>query len=385
LSTLWASENTVLAQGEFGMESDTNLLKLGTGSTGWNYLPYFVGPSGPTGPDSLVPGPTGPSGGPIGPTGVTGPTGYPGLIFVGEWGATSYYDIGSVVTFQGSSYVASSLGDTGVFLNPGYTGSQWSLLTSIGPTGSAGVGFVFAGPWIESSYDIGTVVTYNNSAYVATSLDEGYLYAPGVTGSQWSLLVPSIEGPTGPIGEAGTGFDFFGPWVPLPFPLNKIVTYEGSAYISTSLDPEFNLLPPGTVGSQWTLFAGGATGSSGAGFTGSAGPTGYTGSTGPQGPTGIGVTGPTGPPGGGTGSTGPMGPTGVGSIGPTGPQGSTGIGITGPTGLQGPTGAGSVGPTGPQGPAGQVGATGPSALPIILDGGSPSSAPGGTIINGGVP
>lgn len=37
----WTSANPVLAQGEFGIESNTLKAKLGNGSTAWNSLAYF--------------------------------------------------------------------------------------------------------------------------------------------------------------------------------------------------------------------------------------------------------------------------------------------------------------------------------------------------------
>lgn len=39
----WTSVNPTLAQGELGVETDTGKIKLGTGSTAWNSLSYFVG------------------------------------------------------------------------------------------------------------------------------------------------------------------------------------------------------------------------------------------------------------------------------------------------------------------------------------------------------
>ena len=36
----WTSANTTLSAGEFGLETDTGKLKIGTGSTAWNSLPY---------------------------------------------------------------------------------------------------------------------------------------------------------------------------------------------------------------------------------------------------------------------------------------------------------------------------------------------------------
>lgn len=36
----WTSDNPTLAQGEMGMETDTNRIKFGDGTTAWNSLPY---------------------------------------------------------------------------------------------------------------------------------------------------------------------------------------------------------------------------------------------------------------------------------------------------------------------------------------------------------
>jgi hypothetical protein len=39
----WADVDPVLLDGEFGLESDTRLLKIGDGTTAWNDLDYFIG------------------------------------------------------------------------------------------------------------------------------------------------------------------------------------------------------------------------------------------------------------------------------------------------------------------------------------------------------
>ena len=44
----WTTANTLLAQGEIGLETDTSKLKLGDGSTLWNSLSYFSAGSGVT-------------------------------------------------------------------------------------------------------------------------------------------------------------------------------------------------------------------------------------------------------------------------------------------------------------------------------------------------
>ena len=36
----WSSNNPILAEGEIGVELDTNRMKVGNGSTYWNDLPY---------------------------------------------------------------------------------------------------------------------------------------------------------------------------------------------------------------------------------------------------------------------------------------------------------------------------------------------------------
>jgi len=38
----WTASNQVLLQGEFGLETDTNMLKMGDGSTAWNSLAYWL-------------------------------------------------------------------------------------------------------------------------------------------------------------------------------------------------------------------------------------------------------------------------------------------------------------------------------------------------------
>lgn len=46
ISTDWTTNNPVLAAGEVGIETDTNKIKIGNGSTAWTSLEYFSGNSG---------------------------------------------------------------------------------------------------------------------------------------------------------------------------------------------------------------------------------------------------------------------------------------------------------------------------------------------------
>lgn len=121
VSSEWISANPILAAGEFGLELDTNKLKLGDGTRVWNSLPYFSelgptglqGPTGQTGPTGLQgpvgeQGPTGTQGttGQTGPTGEIGPTGKQGAGFYGGTGLPSS-NIGNV----GDYYVDVLSGD----------------------------------------------------------------------------------------------------------------------------------------------------------------------------------------------------------------------------------------------------------------------------------
>ena len=45
----WVIDNTLLAEGEFGYETDTLRVKLGDGIRLWNALPYYLGQTGPAG------------------------------------------------------------------------------------------------------------------------------------------------------------------------------------------------------------------------------------------------------------------------------------------------------------------------------------------------
>lgn len=42
----WTSANSILADGELGIETDTRKIKIGNGTTAWNTLPYAVSGGG---------------------------------------------------------------------------------------------------------------------------------------------------------------------------------------------------------------------------------------------------------------------------------------------------------------------------------------------------
>ncbi len=49
----WTSRNPVLLAGEVGVETDTNKVKVGNGTTAWNSLPYLAGEGGGGGASNL--------------------------------------------------------------------------------------------------------------------------------------------------------------------------------------------------------------------------------------------------------------------------------------------------------------------------------------------
>ena len=40
-ASAWTAANPILAQGELGLETDTDQIKVGDGTTAWNSLAYF--------------------------------------------------------------------------------------------------------------------------------------------------------------------------------------------------------------------------------------------------------------------------------------------------------------------------------------------------------
>lgn len=185
----------------------------------------------------------------------------------------------------------------------GFTGSNTSIVLSIGPTGPTGA----------------TGVTGATGPLGSPTGPTGITGTTGPTGRTGATGIQGLTGPTGLSGTAGT---------------------TG---------------PTGNTGAQGPQGNGGVQGATGpTGNTGSQGTGGVTGATGNTGPQGIqGVTGA-------TGNTGPQGIQGVtGATGNTGPQGIQGVtgptGITGPVGLTGPTGI--TGATGNTGTSFQIGYT----------------------------
>ena len=405
----WISDNTLLADGEFGLETDTQRLKLGNGVDRWITLPYYYAPTGPTGFTGYT-GNTG-STGPTGSTGSTGPTGSTGSTGpIGNTGSTGPTGFTGNTGNTGSTGPTGTTGSTGPIGNTGSTGQYGPGLFTLMPFNgavllNANSYTLFHEYQYVVSYERFTTTNNNlviqgafpntgNSPIITNPdiLFVGALLAPPPSYVQqlWGFVLDSTGisiqyGPSTVVYiqplAPNTAFSMFFDGTNVNYFINGVLVYS-VGYNSASVLQFYSVVlqtgaPTPLVGSYtfrnigvYAIASGltGYTGPQGAasntGATGNTGPTGCTGWTGPQGTaantgaTGpIGITGPTGwtgPQGiaantGATGNTGTTGPTGwTGSTGPTGNTGTTGAtGPTGPTGWTGPTGnTGSTGATG---------------------------------------
>jgi hypothetical protein len=202
----WTSVNPILASGEIGLETDTELFKIGNGVLTWQLLPYggLRGPTGPTGSTGATgAGSTGPTGalGPGGPTGVTGPTGAAGPQGVPgeatETGATG--DTGPTGS-RGQTGPTGSIGATGsISTNSGVlkipvSAGTFSHTTAVSTvpasfatynsslSSSSSYVFDLSGGYSPANFPLftGTVVYYNGSQYNYMNLKYGSITTAGV-------------------------------------------------------------------------------------------------------------------------------------------------------------------------------------------------------------
>ena len=337
-------------QGPVGLTGATGA-EGATGSQGPIGLTGAVGPAGAAGATGLT-GATGAQG-PIGLTGATGATGTTGAAgpqgpagtngtgfnFRNAFDPTATYVINDVVTYSGSTYLASVANGPNT-LTPDANTSAWVVVAQQGATGSAGSQGLTGAMGPQGSQGI--------QGLTGAIGPQGAQGLKGDTGAQGSQ---GIAGPAGTTGTAGTGFTFRNAFDPnAVYAVNDVVTYNGSTYVANTVNGP-NTLTPDTNTSAWTVMAAaGAPGAAGA--DGAVGPVGPIGAVGPFGPQGL-----QGP----KGDTGSTGATGVaGAVGAQGIQGLTGV--AGPTGA---TGAASTvpGPIGPAGPAGTNGTNGSNGTP----------------------
>jgi hypothetical protein len=234
-STEWSTNNPTLAAGEIGIETNTNLFKMGNGSTPWNSLSYG-GLQGTTGSGSQ--GTTGSQGA----TGTQGDTGTQGTTGSGSQGTT---------------------GETGLQGTAG-TSIQGATGTSIqGATGSGSQG---------TTGETGLQGTIGAQGPAGTG-------GGGGSGSQGTQGVQGTDGLQGVIASATPP------------------TSQSVLWLDTSVPGVSG--PQGTQGTQGTAGSGyeqnqGVQGITGSGSQGTTGDIGSQGTTGSQGSTGFGTQGTTG-------------------------------------------------------------------------------------------
>ena len=111
----WTSADPILAEGELGIENDTDQFKIGNGVDSWTELAYggIVGPQGPQGEAAL-------------------------WNFTGAYGVGDAYAVGDVATYDGKTWYrinsnGGNLGDTPA------EGEFWTLLAEKGAQGDQGI------------------------------------------------------------------------------------------------------------------------------------------------------------------------------------------------------------------------------------------------------
>lgn len=180
VSTNWITVNPILADGEVGLEQDTNQFKIGNGVSTWSSLPYgglrgepglsaytIAVENGFTGTESqwltsLI-GPQGATGamGPQGPIGETGPTGPQG-----PQGLQGIQGIQGEIGPQGPAGLVGPQGETGP---QGPQGAQ-------GPKGDPG-GIPSDATGVVGADSIGNIISLTQAEYDAiTSPSASTLY-----------------------------------------------------------------------------------------------------------------------------------------------------------------------------------------------------------------
>lgn len=111
----WTTANPTLLSGEVGIESDTRKIKVGTGSTAWNVLPYFLAGVHVRGQASYT---------------------TTGTVSIATQG--TYVSTGLTATFDSTTAYGISLGTTDLFALKNTTGSTQLVKVSAGIDAHAG-------------------------------------------------------------------------------------------------------------------------------------------------------------------------------------------------------------------------------------------------------
>lgn len=195
IDSVWTTSLAVLSEGELGYATDTNVLKIGNGTSTWTSLSplTFTGPTGNTG----IQGVQG-----IGGTGLTGNTGAQG-----PTGPSGARGVAGPIGPQGS---ASSTGATGITGQTGILGAvgpigQTGPTGSTGPSGAGGTtGFSssFTGPTGETGPK-GLTGFPGRTGITGLTGQTGTTGPTGQTGPTGRTGPTGQTGPTGPTGSTG--------------------------------------------------------------------------------------------------------------------------------------------------------------------------------------
>ena len=168
----WTSEDPILADGEIGIEKDTNRIKIGDGATAWSSLAYFGGGTPGTPGSVWYEG----SGAPSGGTGIDG---------------DYYLDVANGDVYQKATGSWSSIGNI-----KGATGAAGSNGTN-GTNGAPG------SVWYEGSGAPSGGTGIDGDYYLDVANGDVYQKATG----SWSSI-GNIKGPAG-TGEGVLGNQIF--------------------------------------------------------------------------------------------------------------------------------------------------------------------------------
>ena len=300
----WTAANPILLIGELGLETDTNLIKAGNGSTAWTSLTYYTGAVGATGATGAT--------GAAGPTGATGATGATGPQGIAGGNAGRIYYLWAGVTADVVGYkkaVTSPSPNVETTITTAVTGTGdveiISFITDVGEPGVESLPTGIAERLIHAYQDgnntcnarLNFKLLKRNIAGTETLLRNGYSETFSNQTLQeimWTVAYPTA---VSLLTTDRLVFKVYAARVSGPASFNVITSYEGGdvSYVKTTISA-------GSVGPQGPTGATGATGADS--FV--PGPIGPTGNTGPTGADST-VRGPTG----NTGPTGDRGATGI--------------------------------------------------------------------------
>jgi hypothetical protein len=279
-----------------------------TGVTGATGLAGATGGTGPTGSTGVT-GNTGATGvtgaaGATGVTGTTGVTGATGAAAGGTYTSTTDYVAGSVVVYNGTSYVAIAPSTN---VTPGTNPSDWVATTGSGGSGSTSAyylqlssntdvavpsgGSILSSTYTSVTNNASNGFTFTASSGTVTATNAGtYLIDYGVSGDNGvglykngTLLAGS--NPDEAIGNSSVVTLAAGDTLTLKAIGTLDLNNQGITTISTVY---FRIASVGgATGAAGAAGANGATGATGVGLTGAAGATGATGAAGATGTLGT--------------------------------------------------------------------------------------------------